>query len=67
MAQTPRIDRLTKLTDSSERLYIGVADLSANAQKKTKDKKDKSLRTPLFRVIPRDNKSHAMLYNVGFW
>ena len=38
----------------------------ANAQKKAKGKKGKSFATPLFRAIPRDNKSHVMLYNVGF-
>jgi hypothetical protein len=40
--------------------------LRQNAQKKTKDKKDKSITTPLFRAIPRDNKIHAMQYDVDF-
>ena len=31
-----------------------------------KEKKEKSFGTPLFRAIPRDDKSHVMLYNVGF-
>ena len=45
--------------------------LRQNALKLTIDKIDKSLRTPLFRAIPRDDtqksKSTPCKYDVDFW
>ena len=52
--------------DFVDRYYRAKRDETENALKLTIDKIDKSLRTPLFRAIPRDNKFHVMLYNVGF-
>jgi hypothetical protein len=48
---------------------IFLLRFSAHALQKAKGKKGKkgkSFAIPLFRAIPRDDKSHVMLYNVEF-